>query len=269
MEINEQTIWSDILAIREKAPLIHNITNYVVMNNTANALLSLGASPVMAHAREEVADMVSLAGALVVNIGTLSDPWIEAMEKALKRAKELGVPIVIDPVGAGATPYRTKTLTALLDIADPTVIRGNASEILAVAGAESRTKGVDSTASSESALEAARQLSEDHGCVVCISGKEDLIVQGVNLITCHNGHPLMPRVTGLGCTASALCGAFLAVNSSALAATAHAMAVMGITGELAGEGVKGPGSFQMRFLDMLYAITESDIRDRIRVDTSS
>jgi hydroxyethylthiazole kinase len=269
MDITAQTIWSDIMTIREKTPLIHNITNYVVMNNTANALLALGASPVMAHAVEEVTDMVGLAGALVVNIGTLSEPWIKAMEKALIKAKEIGVPIVLDPVGAGATPYRTKTLLNLLSLVDPTVIRGNASEILAITGAETRTKGVDSVASSGSALDAARRLSGAHRCSVCVSGEQDLIVEGDHIVTIHNGHPMMPRVTGLGCTASALCGAFLAVNTSSLAAASHAMAVMGIAGEIAGEEVHGPGSFQVRFLDALYTLSEPDINARVRIENRS
>ncbi len=267
MEINAQTTWSDILAIREKAPLIHNITNFVVMNNTANALLALGASPVMAHSEHEVSDMVKLAGALVVNIGTLSEQWITSMKKAIKSAKEAGVPIVIDPVGAGATPYRTNTLLELLDIADPAIIRGNASEILAVGGAEGETKGVDSVASSESAVDAARQLAKSRNCVVCVSGEVDHIVEGDKTATIHNGHPMMPRVTGLGCTATALCGAFAAVNPSAFAAAAHAMAVMGIAGEFAGDDAKGPGSFQVNFLDELYSLYKADIIERAKIET--
>lgn len=269
MIINAQSVRSDVLTIREKSPLIHNITNYVVMNNTANALLAFGASPVMAHAIEEVADMVSLSGALVVNIGTLSDHWIEAMRHAIIRAKERNVPVVIDPVGAGATPYRTETVRHLLSVAHPDIVRGNASEIMAVSGADAATKGVDSVDSSESALEAARRVSEDHRCAVCISGKDDLIVEGSQVATVRNGHPMMPRVTGLGCTASALCGAFLAVNSSAFSAAAHAMAVMGIAGELAGEKAQGPGSLQMHFLDALYALTGNDITERLQLKVSS
>ena len=268
MEINAQTIWADITAIREKAPLIHNITNFVVMNNTANALLALGASPVMAHSEHEVSDMVKLAGALVINIGTLNEQWINSMKKAMQSAKESGVPIVIDPVGAGATPYRTKTILELLEITDPAIIRGNASEILATAGAEEQTKGVDSAASSESAIDAARQLSESRNCVICVSGEDDYIVKGDKLVTIHNGHKMMPRVTGLGCTATALCGAFAAVNPSPLKAAAHAMTVMGIAGEFAGDDVKGPGSFQVNFLDELYSLYEADIIERARIEIS-
>lgn len=266
MQTPTQSVWSDILAIREQAPLVHNITNFVVMNNTANALLALGASPVMAHAEEEVTDMVRLAKALVINIGTLSRPWVQAMHQAMLQAKESGVPIVIDPVGAGATRYRTETVLQLLSIASPAIIRGNASEIMAVSGADATTKGVDSMASSESALEAARQLSEAYGCVVCVSGEHDQIVEGKQLAVVRNGHPLMPRVTGLGCTASALCGAFLAVNNSAFQAASHAMAVMGIAGELAAKEAQGPGSFQMHFLDVLYSLAEKAIEERLQLD---
>ena len=263
MPVTSKAIWADIKAIRKKAPLVHNITNYVVMNSTANALLSLGASPVMAHACEEVEDMTGLAGALVINIGTLSKPWIDAMEKAMLKAGESNIPVVLDPVGAGATGYRTETVLKLLNAAAPQVIRGNASEILASAGAENSTKGVDSTSSSGSALDAAERLSKSYGCTVCISGEKDFIVDGDDRGVIENGHPMMPRVTGLGCTASALCGAFLAVNPSPFEAVSHAMAVMGIAGEIAGEKSTGPGSFQVNFLDALYLISEKDIYEKL------
>jgi len=148
MNITAQTVWADVLSIRHQAPLVHNITNYVAMNTTANALLSIGASPVMAHAEEEVADMVKIASALVINIGTLSENWIQSMQKAMLQAKSCGVPIVLDPVGAGATPYRTETAMQLLSVAPVAIIRGNASEILAVVQKDAKTKGVDSISGS-------------------------------------------------------------------------------------------------------------------------
>ncbi len=264
--IDAQSIWADVVRIREEAPLVHNITNYVVMNSTANALLSLGASPVMAHAEEEVEEMVRIARALVVNIGTLSPAWVRAMHRAVREAKRLGVPIVLDPVGAGATKYRTETAQALIAAATPTIIRGNASEINALVAAEARTKGVDSTASPEAAVEAAMALSRAHGCAVSISGATDYVVEGDRVVRVRNGHPMMPRVTGLGCTATALCGAFAAVNRSALAAAAGAMAVMGIAGEMAVERSAGPGSLQMHFLDALYNLTRDDIVRRLRLE---
>jgi len=259
------SVWQDVERIRAEAPLVHNITNYVVMNTTANALLSIGASPVMAHAIEEVEEMAGMARALVINIGTLSAAWIESMIRAGRKAAEKGTPIVLDPVGAGATHLRTSTARRLLHEAPPSIIRGNASEIRALFYAEGGTKGVDSTHASEEALEAARVLAEHCRCVVSVSGETDLIVSSRSVIRVRNGHAMMPRVTGLGCTASALSGAFAAVNPDPLRAAAHAMAVMGIAGEIAVEGAGGPGSLQLRFLDALYNLSQSDIR-RLRME---
>jgi hydroxyethylthiazole kinase len=260
------TVWRDVERIRSEAPLVHNITNYVVMNTTANALLAIGASPVMAHATEEVEEMVALARALVLNIGTLSVSWIEAMFKAGRAARRRGIPVVLDPVGAGATRFRTETAERLLAEAAPTIIRGNASEIRALANASGDTKGVDSTHTSEEALDAARSLASRCRCVVVVSGATDRIVSDAGVLRVYNGHPMMPLVTGLGCTATALVGAFAAVNPSPREAAAHAMAVMGIAGEIAAERSAGPGSFQMHFLDALYQIQESDIQLRLRVE---
>jgi len=260
-------IWRDIVKIRTGAPLVHNITNYVVMNTTANALLSIGASPVMAHAVDEVEEMTGLASALVLNIGTLSGPWIEAMFKAAGAARRKKIPVVLDPVGAGATGLRTETARRLVVEGRPSIIRGNGSEILALVEARGETKGVDSRHGAEAALDAAREISRAHGCAVSISGPVDVIVQDGDVIRVANGHPMMPRVTGLGCTATALTGAFAAVNPVPLRAAAHAMAVMGIAGEMAAEKASGPGSFQMRFLDALFVLDEEAIASRLRVES--
>ena len=256
MERNE-SLRRDVAAIRERSPLVHNITNFVVMNNTANALLALGASPVMAHAREEAADMARLARALVVNLGTLSPQWVEGMELAMRTAREAGIPVVYDPVGAGATPYRDEVNAKLLE-APPAIVRGNGSEIMAVAagfglGAAVRTKGVDSTAGSDAAVEAAAALSEFLKAVVVVSGPTDYVVHGNEVMENGYGTPMMTRVTGMGCTASALCGAFAAVNGDPAEAALNAMALMGICGERAAAASAGPGSFQTAFLDALYA----------------
>ncbi len=266
MQITAAEVYKSLETIRQKAPVVHNITNYVVMNNTANALLALGASPVMAHAAEEVEEMVNIASALVINIGTLSESWVHSMFKAAGRAQKKGIPIIIDPVGAGATTFRTKTARDLIGGNTPTIIRGNASEIMALSDDKTRTKGVDSAAASDSAIVAAQNLSEIYKCVVCVSGATDYIVEGGQVIKVRNGHPLMTKVTGLGCTASALCGAFAAVEKSILAATAKAMAVMGIVGEMAAEKAAGPGSLQMHFLDNLYNLSEDDIQRRLKVE---
>jgi hydroxyethylthiazole kinase len=236
------------------------------MNNTANALLAIGASPVMAHAQEEVEEMVNIASALVINIGTLSENWIKAMFKAAHQAGKKGIPIVLDPVGAGATAYRTKTAKELIESKAPAVIRGNASEIMALYDSKSKTKGVDSAASSETAIDIAQKISETHKCVVCVSGAVDYIIDKGKIIKISNGHPMMARVTGLGCTASALCGAFAAVEKDYFASSACAMAVMGIAGEMAAETAYGPGSLQMNFLDNLYRLTKDDIGRRLKIE---
>jgi hydroxyethylthiazole kinase len=260
-------IWRDIQRIREEAPLIHNITNYVVMNTTANALLAIGASPVMAHAVEEVEEMSGLARALVVNIGTLSMPWIEAMIKAGKEANRRKVPVVLDPVGSGATQFRTITAQKLLLEIHPAIIRGNASEIQSLLRSGPGTKGVDSRHLPDEVLDDARELSRAAGCVVSVSGPVDMIVEGNSVVRVANGHPMMSRVTGMGCTASAITGAFAAVNLSPFEATAYAMAVMGIAGEIAAERSAGPGSFQLNLLDALYCMQESDITKRLKIQT--
>lgn len=261
-------IYKDICAIRKTSPLVHNITNYVVMNTTANALLAIGASPVMAHAVEEVEEMVLIAqqvrGALVINIGTLSEKWIIAMSIAMKAAKHNDVPIVFDPVGAGATQFRTNTCKKLLNETAPEIIRGNASEILSLIDSEIKTKGVDSSYSADFAMKSATTLAEQYDCIVCVSGEKDIITDGKNTITVFNGHPLMPKVTGLGCTASALTGAFAAVNDNFLYASAHAMYVMGITGEIAAKKSVGPGTLQLNFYDTLFTLSEQDIANYIR-----
>ena len=266
MKMTVAEIFKSVEDIRAKSPLIHNITNYVVMNNTANALLAIGASPVMIHAEEEVEDMAAMASALVINIGTISAPWVRGMFKAFARAVSMGVPVVIDPVGAGATPYRTGTVRDLIRAGRPTIIRGNASEILALTDDRLKTKGVDSTAASDEALHAAQSIADASQCAVCVSGAVDYIVEGKRLVKVANGHPMMPKVTGLGCTASALCGAFAAVDQDPLTAAAKAMAVMGIAGEIAAEQSSGPGSLQMHFIDALYRLAKEDIERRLKVE---
>jgi len=257
--ISKESVINDLKEVRSRSPLVHNITNYVVMNNTANALLAVGASPVMAHAVDEVEDMVKIASSLVINIGTLSKPWVESMIRAGKAANKKGIPVVLDPVGAGATLYRTETSLQIIKECSPAVIRGNASEIMALVNEKGNTKGVDSIASSESALNAAKFLAKDTGAVIVISGPVDYIIDNQHVIQVKNGSPMMGKVTGLGCTATALVGAFVAVNKNFLLASAHAMAVMGIAGELAAKKSSGPGTMQMHFLDELYKLSNKEI----------
>jgi hydroxyethylthiazole kinase len=236
------------------------------MNNTANALLALGASPVMAHAEEEVEEMVGIASALVINIGTLSPAWVRSMFRAAEAARKRKIPIVIDPVGAGATSYRTRTARELIRAVPPEIIRGNASEIMALLETNAKTKGVDSTASSDAAVAIGRELHAKYGSIVCISGKTDYTVGPAGIIRIRNGHILMTRVTGLGCTASAICGAFAAVTADPAVATAEAMAVMGIAGEIAFARSEGPGSLQLHFLDALYRLSAEDIERLLKIE---
>jgi len=258
-------IWHNVQQVRDRAPLVLNITNYVVMNSTANALLAIGASPVMAHAVDEVEDMVALAGALVINIGTLSEPWVAAMLKAGRAAHRRRIPIVLDPVGCGATAYRTRTAQTLLNEVHPSIVRGNASEIRALAGAGGGARGVDSRQSPDEVLEDARLLSRNAGCVVSVSGAVDLVVDDARVAKIANGHPMMTRVTGMGCTASAVTGALAAVNPSSFDAASHAMVLMGVAGEMTVERAAGPGSFQMHFLDVLHGVRQTDVEARVRL----
>ncbi|QBG47613.1 hydroxyethylthiazole kinase [Verrucomicrobia bacterium S94] len=261
----KEKLWKHISTVRTQSPLVHNITNYVVMNNTANALLAVGASPIMAHALQEIDEMVALCSALVVNIGTLDHAWSDAMLQAACRARALKKPWILDPVGAGATSYRDEVLSRLIALR-PTAIRGNASEILALANAnQSKTKGVDSTAQSQEALDAARALHKLTGAVVGISGETDFIVSDQSVIQIHNGTPLMTRVTGLGCSATALIGAFLAVTESKIEAMTAAVALLSIAGELAEKSSSGPGSLQMNLLDKLYNLTEDEFKNTLRI----
>lgn len=262
--INIEHLIRDLNLIRKQSPLIHNITNYVVMNNTANALLAVGASPVMAHSVDEVEEMAGIASSLVINIGTLEAAWVEAMLIAGKTALTKSTPIVFDPVGAGATTYRSKVCKQLIEECKPSIIRGNASEIIALLDTEVQTKGVDSTNTSDSALNSAKALALQTNAVVVISGETDYITNGATVETVKNGNPMMAKVTGMGCTATAIVGAFSAVNKNLLEAAAHGMAVMGITGEIAASISKGNGSLQINFLDTLFNLDEEAIRKNIK-----
>lgn len=251
--------------VRAQAPLVHNITNFVVMNSSANILLAAGAAPVMAHAPQEVADMAGLAGALVLNIGTLSEDWVAAMVTAGRAANARGIPVILDPVGAGATLYRTDSVQRILREVRVAVIRGNASEIAALCGGAGKTKGVDSALAVSAAEQAAAELARQRACTVAVSGTEDHITDGANVYRVRNGHPLMTRVTGLGCGLSAVTGAFCAVgDDDIMAATAAAFGYYGVCGEIAAARAQQPGSFAVAFLDALAALTPDELRQRAR-----
>jgi hydroxyethylthiazole kinase len=263
------SLWKNILLVRKKSPLVHNITNFVVMNNTANALLAVGASPIMAHAHPEIDEMTRLCESLVINIGTLDEYWVESMLYAATKANQLNKPFIIDPVGAGATHFRDSNISKLIAL-KPTVIRANASETLALAKFnKTKTKGVDSTAQSSEAIEAAKMLNQTFGAVVCISGETDIVISDGQQILIKNGHPLMTKITGLGCSATAIIGAFIAVIEDKTEAVIAATALISIAGEIAAKEAKGPGSLQVLLLDKLYNITEEEFTRHINLEKVS
>jgi hydroxyethylthiazole kinase len=249
--------------LRERKPLVHQITNYVVMNETANATLALGALPVMAHAPEEVEEMAAMAGALVLNIGTLSEHWIEAM---LLAGKAAGGPIVLDPVGAGATRYRTETAKRLLDELEIAVIRGNAAEIATLAGREAEIRGVESIGAADSGAELARAAAEMLGTVAAVTGPTDHVSDGERVIAVSNGHELLGTVSGTGCMSTAITGAFLAAKpDQPLEAAAEALVAFGVAGEDAARDAKGPGTFHALLYDALYNLDPDTLDSRARV----
>ena len=252
--------------IRERRPLVHQITNYVVMNETANATLALGALPVMAHAREEVEEMVALAGALVLNIGTLSPHWVEAMIAAGKTANAAEIPVVLDPVGAGATRYRTDTARRILSELDVSVLRGNPGEVATLVGVDAEVRGVESIAAGDDAAEIARLAAKNLGLVASVTGVVDHVSDGECVLAVANGHELLASVTGTGCMSSALTGCFLAVKRrEPLEAAAEALGAFGVAGEEAARDAKGPGTFHVNLYDALAALDPATLDGRVRI----
>jgi hydroxyethylthiazole kinase len=252
--------------MRAERPLVHQITNFVVMNETANATLAIGALPVMAHAPEEVAEMAAVAGALVLNIGTLSTEWVESMILAGRAANRAGVPVVLDPVGAGATTLRTQSAQRILADIDVAVLRGNAAEVATLAGRAAQIRGVEALGSGDDAGDLAAAAASGLGCVVAVTGAVDAVSDGSTTLRVANGDPLLATVTGTGCIASALTGCFAAVNrDDPLAAATEALVALGVAGEDAAAVSRGPGSFHVALYDALYALSPHSIDGRARV----
>jgi len=249
--------------LRARRPLVHQITNYVVMNETANATLALGALPVMAHAAQEVEEMAANAGALVLNIGTLSEDWIEAMLLAGRAAKG---PIVLDPVGAGATRYRTETAKRLLAELDVTVVRGNAAEIATLAGHAAEIRGVESISTAPTTAEVVRDAASALGTIVAVTGPTDHVSDGERVVAVSNGHELMGTVSGTGCMSTAVTGALLAAKpKEPLEAAAEALAAFGVAGEDAARDAHGPGTFHAGLYDALYNLDPDTLDGRAKV----
>ncbi|GGN98680.1 hydroxyethylthiazole kinase [Saccharibacillus kuerlensis] len=254
--------------LHSERPLVHNITNTVVTNFTANGLLALGASPVMAYAREEVADMAKIAGAVVLNIGTLTEELVEACIIAGQAANEVGVPVLLDPVGAGATPYRTDSSLRILREVKVSIVRGNAAEIAHLTGEIREIKGVDAGAGGgEAQVDLAVRAAIKLGTAVAVTGREDVITDGASGYVVSGGDELLARVTGAGCLLTSVMGAFAAVERDMLKAGAAAMALYGAAAESAvsASGGRGPGSFQVSLLDELAGLRSDSMSEgRVR-----
>jgi len=267
MELREK-IFASLSAVKEKSPLIHHITNYVTVNDCANIVLALGGSPVMADDLEEAAEMVGFASALVLNIGTLNSRTIESMLVAGRRAKELGVPVILDPVGVGATKLRTNTAEKLIRELKPEVIRGNMSEIKVLAGLEVAIKGVDSVADEQDSSVIAKKMAFELSCVIAITGKTDVVSDGSQVCLLDNGHRMLADVTGTGCMTTSLVGTFCGVTKDYYTAAVAGIISMGLAGEIAQSSLRhgeGIGTFRTRLFDSIYNLTPETLAREGRI----
>lgn len=245
-----------ITLIRQKRPLVLNITNDVTMDFIANGVLSVGASPIMSQAEQEMEDLINISDSVVINLGTLNEKFIQLCERTCELANKFNKPIVLDPVGAGASRYRTDTNMTFIRQYNISIIRGNASEILALSGEIAATKGVDSSAESQAVIENAKCVSKQFSSVVLVSGQTDVVVQGDQVETFERGSALMPMITGSGCLLSAVVAAFHAVENNRFKAAAAAALFYGVCGEVAALTASGPASFKTAFLDTLHLTPE-------------
>ena len=276
MEINKKII--ELLnKVKEKNPLVHHITNYVTVNDCANITLAIGGSPVMADDINEVCDMVSLASSLVINIGTLNSRSVDSMLEAGKRANELNIPVILDPVGAGATPYRTETAKRIISEVKLAVIRGNLSEIKTIYGIETKTKGVDACENTSvygneliDEKEMAKAFANKLNSVIAITGAVDLITDGKTLYSVENGHKIMSKVTGTGCMCTSLIGSYIGAGDNNLLGALAGIVSMGISGELAYECLDkdhgGTGTLKVKILDAIYNLSEAEIIERSKIN---
>ncbi|MFC4243864.1 hydroxyethylthiazole kinase [Gryllotalpicola reticulitermitis] len=269
MSIRTPEIGADAAAqlletVRQSAPLVQAITNSVVMGFTANVLLALGAAPAMVDLPGEAGGFAAHAGGLLVNLGTPHAEQREAAREAVAAAADSGTPWVLDPVAVGALPVRTALAAELLE-RRPAIVRGNASEILALAGQGAGGRGVDATDDPESALDAAQELARGYGSVLAVSGAVDVLTDGERVVRGHNGHPLLTRVTGGGCALGAVIAAFAAVEADMLAATVAAVTAYNLAAEDAATRATGPGSFAVGFLDALAALTPDALQAGARL----
>ncbi|OUM86444.1 MAG: hydroxyethylthiazole kinase [Bacillus thermozeamaize] len=251
--------------VREQVPLIQHITNVVVTNFTANGTLAMGASPVMAYAHEEVEEMVRLANALVLNIGTLTADEVEAMVLAGREANRRGIPVLLDPVGAGTTRYRLEAAKRILEQVSITTVRGNAAEVAALTGLAWESRGVDSVGEHGNRIQLAKDAFKMLGITVAVTGPVDVVAGKSGVLTVENGVPMLGLVTGTGCLATGAVAAFTAVEQDEVLAAASALAYYGLAAEVAVARAQGPGSFQMAFLDELYRLSDQELKEGVRI----
>jgi len=261
-----EKIFEIIERIRQERPLIHNITNMVAMNDTANIILAIGGLPVMAHAQAEVREMVRVAGALVLNIGTLTPEQIDSMIAAGEEANNLKKPVVLDPVGAGATHLRTESALRLQERIKIDIVRGNHAEVSILAGLKGSIKGVESVGSGENAVEAARSLARKLNQVVIITGKQDIVTDGKTVVEINNGSPMLGTITATGCMVTSLIATFAAVWDDYIMASTGALVCFGLAGERAAVKAQGPGSFKVNLFDEVYNLNEKIICKGLKVN---
>jgi len=259
-------IYQLLAKVRNEKPLIHHITNWVTIYDCANIVKVFGASPVMAHAKEEVADMTRIAQALVLNIGTLTPELVYSMKVAANTANEKNIPVVLDVCGAGATPLRNIKSYELLDNTTINIVKGNASEIAKVAGENVVTKGVDSTKVGKNLIELAHRFAKAKNCTVVITGEEDIIADSSKCFTVKNGHEIMTHVVGTGCMATSIIGTFAAIESDYATAAACGLVCYEIASEIAAEKTAGPGTFKEQLYDAVFNLNEEAVKLRSKVE---
>ncbi len=263
----EKDIWCGLEDIRKGRPLVHHITNYVVMNETANITLALGALPVMAHAHEEVEEMVAMAGALVINIGTLDPYWVESMMLAGRKANALNIPIVLDPVGVGATKYRTETVQNMLSELKIAIVRGNEAEVAILAGEDAVVKGVESDGTKANVVTVSKKLASKLECVVAVTGPEDIVSDGTNVGIVRNGDAMMGCITGTGCMSTTIAAGFASVEKDYFKAAIGSLVCFGLAGQgAASKSSNRPGSFHTFIYDELAQLDQKDIIKEAKVE---
>jgi hydroxyethylthiazole kinase len=264
-----QTVCDLLEKVRRQQPVVHHLTNWVTIYDCAQVVKTLGASPVMAHAEEELADMAQIASALVLNIGTLTGDFVEAMKLASRNANLRVIPVVLDVCGAGATRLRDQKCLELLDQTTIDIIKGNASEIARISGERVSTRGVDATAVEGDLLSLAQRLACQREATVVVTGKVDIVTDGKLIYQIDNGHELMTRVVGTGCMAASVIGAFAAVEPNLPLAATAGLACYGIAAEIAAPKSAGPASFKANLFDALFSLDRAAIEQHQRIRSSS